>query len=220
MSTASTKTPELDDQLADLPDRLAEGRRNHRLRPHMEGDAESVRDLAGAQQERRRVLARRAELAFERNEAVRVGTGHAEEEVEVVRPAGLLHDLVQFLVAVESEASHAEIAVGAHYRAARLYRIHEIELGVRDPRHALDLDHGRHVEGVDAGLNQSINDDGRVVRLGGVEHPAGKAGEKPIRRAARGMRPQRKNRSLWLAIAEKVSSRSENVHPMSTPTRD
>ena len=69
-----------DDQLADLPDRLAEGGRNDRLRPHMEGDAEPVRDLARAQQERRRLFARHAELAFERNEAVRIGTGHAEEQ--------------------------------------------------------------------------------------------------------------------------------------------
>ena len=60
----------------------------------------------------------------------------------------------------------------------------------------------------------------RVVGLGGVEHPAGEVGEKPIGRAARGVRPQCKDRTLGVAIAEKVDGRSENVHPMSTPTRD
>src|SRR6185437_16876194 len=73
------------DQLPDLLDRLAEGGWNHRLRAHMEGDAEPARDLARAQQQSRRLGARHTELAFQRNEAVRVGTGKAEEQVEVVR---------------------------------------------------------------------------------------------------------------------------------------
>ena len=185
----------------------------------MEGDAEPARDLARAQQQSRGVGARHTELTFQRNEAVRVGTGQAEEQVEVLRPAGRLHDLVEFLVRVEGEAAHAELAVGAHDCSARLDRIHEIELGVGDARHALDFHERGDIEGPHAGFHQGIHDHGRVVGLGGVEHPAGEVGEKPIRRAPRGVRPQCKDRTLGVAIAEKVDGRSENVHPVSTPHR-
>jgi len=34
------------------------------------------------------------------------------------------------------------------------------------------------------------------------------------------MRPQAEDRPLGSMITEKLRSRSENVHPMSTPTRD
>src|SRR5262245_66421046 len=78
-----------DDQLADLPDGLAEGGRNDRLRPDMEGEAEPRGDLTCAQEERRRLLARCAELAFERNETVRVGTGDAQVERQVFGPASI-----------------------------------------------------------------------------------------------------------------------------------
>ena len=74
------------DQLTDLPDRLAEGGGNDRLRAHMEGQTETLRDLARAQQERRRLIARGPELALQRNEAVGIGTGHAEEEREISWP--------------------------------------------------------------------------------------------------------------------------------------
>ena len=138
----------------------------------------------------RRVLARHAELAFERNEAVGVGTSDPQEQRQVLRPAGLRDDLVELLVAVEGEAPHAEIAIGAHDGAARLDRVHEIELGVLDARQSLDLDQRGHVERADAGIHQGVDDLRRVVRLGGVEHAAGEVGEKPVRRATRGMRPQ------------------------------
>src|SRR5262245_65553493 len=93
-----------DDQLADLPDRLAEGGRNDRLRPDMEGEAEPRGDLACAQEERRRLLARCTELAFERDETVRVGTGDAQVERQVLGPANLCYDLVELVVAVEGKA--------------------------------------------------------------------------------------------------------------------
>src|SRR5680860_1855353 len=82
------------DQLADLPKRLAEGGGVDRLRSHMEGDSEPARDLPRAQQERGGVFARRPELTLERDEAVGIGTGDAEKEIEVPHSTGFRHDLV------------------------------------------------------------------------------------------------------------------------------
>src|SRR5262245_36831909 len=129
-----------DDQLADLPDGLAEGGRNDRLRADMEGKAEPRGDLAGAQKERRRLLARCPELAFERDETVRVGTGDAQVERQVLGPAGLGYDLVELVFAVESKAPDAELAIGPRDRPARLDRIHKEQLGAGNPGHEFDLD--------------------------------------------------------------------------------
>ena len=118
-----------------------------------------------------------------------LGQATRRKSVEVVGSAGLGHDLVELLVAVEGEAADAEIAIGAHDRAARLHRIHEVELGIGNARHALDLDQRGHIEGADAGLDQRLDDCGRVVGFRGIEHAAGEIGEEPVRRATRGMRP-------------------------------
>src|SRR5581483_260499 len=116
----------------------------------MEGDAESPRDLPRAQEKRGRRLWRGSELALERDQAVGVGTGDAEIEVEVARLSRLLHDLVELVVAVEGEAPHPKVAIGAGDRAARLDRVHEEKLGVLDRREPLDLDQRGDVEGADA----------------------------------------------------------------------
>ena len=75
-------------------------------------------------------------------------------------------------------------------------------------------------ERADPGIDESGNDLRRVVRLRGVQHATRKVCKKPARGTESGVRPQSKDRPLWLAIAEKLRGRSENVHPMSTPTRD
>ena len=178
------------DQLADLAERLAEGGRHDGLGAHMEGDAKPRRALAGFQQKRRRLLLRSAELPLERDEAVRVGTGDPEEQREVVGPAGLLEHFVQLVAGIEGEAPDAEIVIGAGDGAARLHRVHEIELGALDRRHALDLDQRGDVERTDTGLHQGVDDLGRVIGLGGIEHAAWKVREKPLRRAMRGMGPE------------------------------
>ena len=119
-----------------------------------------------------------------------VGTSHPQEQREVLRPAGPSHDLVQLLVRVECEAPHTEILIGAYDRASRLDRVHEVELGVLDATKPLDLDQRGDVERPNAGIHQGVDDLRCVVRFGGVEHTAGEVGEKPIRRAACGVRPQ------------------------------
>ena len=72
-----------------------------------------MRDLARAQEQRRRLLSRGAELALERNEAVRIRTGNAQIELQILRPAGLIQDLVELILAVEGEAADPELAIGA-----------------------------------------------------------------------------------------------------------
>ncbi len=119
------------------------------------------------------------------------GQATLRKRFEILRPARLLHDLVELLVAVEGEAPDAEIAIGAHDGAARLDRVHEEQLRAFDRRQALDLDQRGHVEGADAGLDQSLDDLGRVVGLGGVQHTAREIGDEPVCRAERSMRPQR-----------------------------
>ncbi len=146
-------------------------------------------ELARAEQQGRGLVAGRAELAFQRNEAVGVGAGHAEIEVDVGSPSRLLDDLVELLVAVEGKAPHAERAIGPRDGRPRLHRVHEEQLGAGDAGEPLDLGERGHVEGPDTGLRQGIDDQRRIVRLGGVEHPPGEVGEKPARGAGRRLRP-------------------------------
>ena len=141
------------DQLPDLPERLAEGGRHDSLRADVEGDAESPRNLPRTKEKLGRHRCRGAELALERNEAVRIRTGDAEVEIEILCPACLLDDLVELVVAVEGEASHAVFAIGAHDGTARLDRVHEEQLGVCDRGEPLDFDERGDIEGADAGLD-------------------------------------------------------------------
>src|SRR5262249_38604600 len=70
------------DELAELPQRLAERGGDHGLGADMEGDAEPARNLPGVQKKRRRLGARHAELALVRDEALRIGTSDAQVEVQ------------------------------------------------------------------------------------------------------------------------------------------
>ena len=177
----------------------------------MEGDAEPPRDLARAEEKRRRGSGRGAELALERNEAVRVRTGDTEVKLEILGSACLLDDLVELVVAVEGEAAHRVFAIGPHDRAPRLDRVHEEQLGIRDPSEPLDLDERGHVEAADAGLDQRLDNLGSIVGLGSVEHAAREIGDEPACRALGGMRPQSKDGPLGAAMTEELRGRSENV---------
>ena len=44
---------------------------------------------------------------------MRVGAGNAQKEVQILRAAGLIEDLVELILAVEGEAAHPELAIGA-----------------------------------------------------------------------------------------------------------
>src|SRR5262249_10527661 len=121
-------------KLADLPQRIAAGPRNDRPRSDMEGNPEPAGDLSRTQQQSRSFGHRDAELAFKRNETVRVWAGNSEVEIEIRRTSALLEDLVELLIAVEGEVPHAKLVICRVDRAPRLHRIHEIELGIRHRR--------------------------------------------------------------------------------------
>ncbi|MNC52412.1 hypothetical protein D3C75_1017580 [compost metagenome] len=73
-------------------------------------------------------------------------------------------------MAVQHEGAHAVVGVGRTDRAAALDRVHEGQARVRTDRaNQLDLGQRGHVKGVDALLDQGLDDPTRRVRLHCIE---------------------------------------------------
>ena len=107
----------------------------------------------------------------------------ADDQVEVLAPAGDLEDLLQLLEGVEREGAHAVVEVGLRDRGAALHRMHEGQPGARRVRrHQLDLGDRGHVEAAHAVGRERLDHPRRRVRLNGVEDVAFEVVLEPARR--------------------------------------
>src|SRR5439155_923139 len=131
--------------------------------------------------------------------------------------AGLLGDLLQLLLAVESEAAHAKFGERAPDRGARLDRVHEVELGAGNGRCVLDLGERGDVELANAHAVKRAQQEHRAVRLVGVSDVTGKVLEKPPGGSARSMRAQTYDGPIRFPRANQSARRREPLHLMGPP---
>ncbi|MNI66896.1 hypothetical protein D3C73_1224890 [compost metagenome] len=115
-------------------------------------------------------------------------------------------------MAVEHEGAHAVVGVGRTDRAAALDRVHEGQTRVRADRpNQFDLGQGRHVEGVDAVLDQGLDDPARRVRLHRIEDVGFQIILEPLRRYGNGAGTHECDRTLRGPLTDQVQGKLVRV---------